>query len=316
MKFKEVTQFITDKSRKLGFTIKKHSPEILMYVGITGIVVGGVCACVETLKAPAIAEEHKKQINDIREKAQEEENLENSEYSESKEIVKIYLKTSGKYIKLYLPAVIIESLSITAVVGSNKILKQRSAAVLTAYIGTKAKLDELTDRLKHRLSPEEFDEVVNGVTTEEVVEVTTDENGNEVEVTKKNLIVTDTPVSYTYYIGSSSTYWEPSAGVEYMCMVVNAAMAQFNNKIKYHEPYIVFLNDILKDIGLPISKEGQVAGFRHNPDLPLGVNDIRYEIRRVFIDNEEVCALTLLNVMPDVYSDFPEVKKEYDKIES
>ena len=49
----------------LWYTVKKYSPEILIGLGITGVVSGTVVACKETLEVNDILEEHNKKITQV-----------------------------------------------------------------------------------------------------------------------------------------------------------------------------------------------------------------------------------------------------------
>ena len=61
----KVTDVISGAKRSLikaGFKVKKHSPEILVVVGVAGVVTSTVMACKATTKAGDILEEHQKDI--------------------------------------------------------------------------------------------------------------------------------------------------------------------------------------------------------------------------------------------------------------
>ena len=65
MKKSELMNSLTRAVHKTGFKIKKHSPEILVTVGVIGTVASAVMACKATLKASEILEDAKLQLNDI-----------------------------------------------------------------------------------------------------------------------------------------------------------------------------------------------------------------------------------------------------------
>ena len=50
---------------RVGFKLKKHSPEILVVTGIVGAVASAVMACKATTKLSDITEEAKEKIDDI-----------------------------------------------------------------------------------------------------------------------------------------------------------------------------------------------------------------------------------------------------------
>ena len=97
--------------------VKKKSPEILLASGIVGIVSSTVLACYKTTKLKPILDEAKKQIKAIHEK--------NDQETMKKELTAVYFRTCYKVTKLYLPSVVIGSLSITSIVTSNNVLKKK-----------------------------------------------------------------------------------------------------------------------------------------------------------------------------------------------
>ena len=64
---------VTRAFHKVGFSMKKHSPEILVVTGVVGVVVSAVMACKATTKVSGIVEKAKKDINDIHDVAADAE---------------------------------------------------------------------------------------------------------------------------------------------------------------------------------------------------------------------------------------------------
>lgn len=316
MKVKNVLNAVVNTARKIKFGAKKHSAEILIISGTTGAVAGVVIACVETFKgAHDILDEHHEKIEEINDNA--ELAAENEEtYHAGREVAIQYVKTTGKFIKLYSPAVIIELLSLSAMIGSNNIWKKRSAAALAGYIGAKTQLDTITARLKETLTPEQYDEIVNGIKTEEITKVVTDEDGNEIEVTEKISKLVGKPSATSFIIDSDNPYWDKLGGIESTMYQTKCQLTYANQRIKVMEPYRMFLNDVLHDLGIPTSKEGQVAGWICDKEM-LGetyYRPIDYEIRKIDREDDECIMVTFTNLLPDIYSDYPEVKTQFAKI--
>ena len=61
----QIMNSMTRSFHKIGFQLKKHSPEILLGVGIVGTVASAVMACKATTKVGAILEETKEQVDGI-----------------------------------------------------------------------------------------------------------------------------------------------------------------------------------------------------------------------------------------------------------
>ena len=59
MTIKQITDAATGMFNKVGFQLKKHSPEILVVTGVVGTVVSAVMACKATTKINFVLEETK-----------------------------------------------------------------------------------------------------------------------------------------------------------------------------------------------------------------------------------------------------------------
>ena len=71
--------------KKIGFKVKKHSPEILILTGVTGMVVSTVLACKATTKVGEIFDKAKEDIEIINQVKSDESKAD--EYSRTDEII-------------------------------------------------------------------------------------------------------------------------------------------------------------------------------------------------------------------------------------
>lgn len=62
---KELVKTVSSSFNKMGFQLKKHSPEILVVAGVVGTVVSAVMACKATTKVSEILENSKNVIDSI-----------------------------------------------------------------------------------------------------------------------------------------------------------------------------------------------------------------------------------------------------------
>ena len=111
---------------KIKNTIKVKSPDILLGVGIVGVVVGTIAACKATKKTTAVIEEHNEKVDAIHGSSEDEK-------VKSKEITKTYISTGFKLTKLYLPSGLILAGSIGCLVGGHVILNKRNLGLAAAY---------------------------------------------------------------------------------------------------------------------------------------------------------------------------------------
>ena len=80
MKNTNITANLSRTFHKIGFQLKKHSPEILIAVGVIGTVASAVMACKATTKVNTILDKAKEDIDTIH-KVTEHPELLSEEYT-------------------------------------------------------------------------------------------------------------------------------------------------------------------------------------------------------------------------------------------
>ena len=142
---------LTRTINKIGFQVKKHSPEILVAVGVVGTVTSTVMACKATLKVNDILDETKDTIDKIHECAENPDMADNYSIEDSKkDLTTVYIQTGVKLAKLYAPAVTLGVLSVGCIVKSNNILTKRNAALAAAYTAVDKSFKEYRGRVVER----------------------------------------------------------------------------------------------------------------------------------------------------------------------
>ena len=116
--------------KKVSKSIDKHSPEILIGLGIAGLVSTTVMAVKATPKALLLIEEKKQE---------KRKNGEKPELTPSETV-----KTTWK---CYIPTVVSAGVSVACIVGSRSINAKRNAALATAYRISEATLSEYKDKM-------------------------------------------------------------------------------------------------------------------------------------------------------------------------
>ncbi|MDR0918117.1 MAG: DUF6353 family protein [Oscillospiraceae bacterium] len=275
MKF-NIIKSIKNGTNKAGFKIKKHSPEILMTLGVLGVVTSAVLACKATLKAKDILEQTKEDLAEV-EKCVNNENLVDvySEDDAKKDTAIIYVQTGVKLAKAYAPAVILGTLSIFGLVASHKILQKRNVALVAAYTAVDKSFKEYRNRVIEKFGKETDNQLRYNVQTKTFEEVSVDENGNEVIINKEVQVSDLSKFSdYARYFDNSCTGWERD--YLYNLMFLKAQQKYANDLLIAKKR--VFLNDIYDLLGIERSKAGQIVGWVYNPDNPSGDNYIDFGI--------------------------------------
>ena len=284
MKANEVMNKVGMTFNKVGFGLKKRSPEILVAVGVVGAVVSAVMACKATTKIDNILDETKKQLDKIHEYAEKPDAAEKYSMEDAKkDTAIIYIQTGVKLAKLYAPAVGLGAVSISCILASNNILKKRSMAISAALAAATQEFKEYRDRVVDRFGKEIDHQLRYNIKAAEIEETITDEKGEEKKV-KKNIEVADPNASgYVKYFTRSNPYWEEDPS--YAEMFLRAQQSYANDKLKATGH--LTLNDVYDMLGFHDSKAGMVVGWIYDLDHPNGDNYVEFDVKKVNLPNEQ-----------------------------
>ena len=182
MKKSEVIKRVSGTFHKVSFHLKKHSPEILVVVGVVGTVTSAVVACRATTKISEVLDDSKETIDKIHECVADETLAE--EYSKEdskKDLTIVYIQTGVKLAKLYAPAIILGAFSITSILASNNILRKRNVALAAAYATVDKGLKEYRSRVVERFGEEVDRELKYHIKAKQFEKTVVDENGKKKE---------------------------------------------------------------------------------------------------------------------------------------
>jgi len=189
----EIMKSVNGVTSKAVMKLKKHSPEILVVAGIAGTVVSAVLACKATTKVAEILDETKGTLDTIHE-GMETGAINGQEYTTEdgkKDTVVVYAQTGMKLAKLYGPAIILGTLSITSILASNNILRKRNVALGAAYAAIDKSFKEYRGRVIERFGEQVDAELKYGIKAKKFEEIEVDpETGKEKKV-KKTVMVAD-----------------------------------------------------------------------------------------------------------------------------
>ena len=278
-------------AKKVIFSAKKHSPEILLVTGVIGTVASTVMACKATLKVNDVLEDAKVNLDKIHECAGKPELAEKyTEHDAKKDTTIVYIQTGLKIAKLYAPAIALGVLSIGSIAASNHILRKRNAAMAAAYATLDSAFKAYRGRVVERFGEEVDKELKYGVKAVEVKEKEETEDGKAKTVKKTlNVVNPNDPSTfneYTRIFGQGNPIWQKDH--MYNLMFLRAQQSYFNDKLRVDG--IVFLNDVYKALGIPISKAGQYVGWVYDPknENTQGDNYIDFGIYEAYIPSETI----------------------------
>ena len=278
MKFNntEIIATLTRTFNRTGLKIKKHSPEILLVTGTVGVVASTVMACKATLKVEEIVDEAKEKIDTIHQVSADPAMAEKySEDDGKKDLAIVYTQTAVKFIKLYGPSVTIGVASLACMIGSNRILNKRNAALAAAYAAVDKSFKEYRGRVIERFGKQMDRELRYNIKAQEIEETTVDANGKET-VTKKTVDVMD-PNSYSQYaivFDDSNEGWDPDPERSKYFLIQQQNWANERLKSRGH----LFLNEVYDMLGAKRTKAGAQVGWVYDEKNCEGDNFVDFGI--------------------------------------
>lgn len=203
--------------------VKKHQPEILTGLGITGMITTTIMAVKVTPKAMVLIKEKKEEL-----KKQE---------LKSKEI----LETTWK---CYIPAAIVGATSIACLIGASTTNQRRNAALATAYTLSESTFKEYQERIVESIGEKKEKEIRDDISKDKILQN---------PVTQINQVILTEKGTTLCYDSLSGRYFK--SDIEYIKKIVNDL-----NKRMRDESWIS-LNDFYYELGLDSIKIGDDLGW-------------------------------------------------------
>ena len=257
-------------------TLRKHSPEILVFTGIGGMIGSAVMACVATRKLEPVLEAHRQNAENVHKKYEHTDD----EGAQKHDLTKVYMKTGVEIVKLYGPSVAVGALSVTGILTGNDILRKRNIALAAAYTALDTGFKQYRSRVVERFG-EEVDHELRFNTHQEKIEVVeTDENGKEKKV-KKNVAVVGSDLSDYARIFAYGEARAAEPNYDYNLFFAKAQQELANHMLRAN--VVLFLNDVYEMLGYPKTVAGQVVGWVYDKNKDdHGDNYVDFGIREVY----------------------------------
>ena len=298
---------LTRTVNRAGLKLKKHSPTILVVAGITGVVGSTVMACRATLKLNEVLETERDDLAKVHEYAETHDFTDKyTEADYNADVRSIYLRSAGKVVKLYAPAVIAGGLSIAAIVSSHKILNTRNAAISAAYAGVLKDYKDYRGRVIERFGKELDNELRYNVHAEEAEIKTVNEDGSESSETK-TVNVAGVPQGFSELavcFDDKCKGWNPNP--EFTKTHLLRTQEFFNERLRAVGH--VYLNEILEAFGMPGTKSGHMIGWVYNEEdtslsncIDFGLFETFKEQTRDFMNGRDKFCWVDFNVDGNIY---------------
>lgn len=310
----EFMSIATRNLHKVGFEIKKHSPEILVVAGIVGTVTSAIMACKASTKVNEILDEAQSKLGAIQEITEDEEAVFAKEDIVKAKVV-VCAKTGVELLKLYGPSLALGTVSITSILAGHDILRKRNVALTAAYATLDKGFKNYRNRVVERFGEELDKELRYNIKAKEIKETVVDENGKKKTI-KKTVKVSDPTDLYSDYarcFAPGNIGWDDDPEFSLMFLKRQQEAANKILKSKGH----LLLNDVYDMLGFHKTVAGQSVGWLYRPNDPnhKGDNYVDFGIYRIdipenvnFVNGDEKCIWLDFNV------DGPVVGKIYRAI--
>jgi hypothetical protein len=309
MKLQNIKTGLSRMTGRSGLLLKKHSPEILMTVGVVGIVTSTVMTCKATLKVDGVLDnydEKKGKIEKVRlaEAEKEKIGIEEIKYTDKdyrKDLVVIKTQTAAKFVKLYGPSVTLGVASIGCILGAHNIMRKRNLAVIAAYKAVEQSFSDYRKRVVDEFGEEKDRLFKNGIKQEKVTVVETDENGKSKKTQKTVETIDPNGISeYARFFDESCSQWDKNS--DYNLAFLKCQQNTANDLL--HSRGHIFLNEVYDMLGIPRSKAGAVVGWVEGTGddyVDFGIFDGDNMKARDFVNGYERSILLDFNVSGMIY---------------
>lgn len=252
------------------FTLTKYSPEILLGVGITGMVGGAVLACHATLGAEKVLQKRERELELIETCVQQREDSD-LDYPVQMEKTDRFISNRHLvfgFVKLYAPSVTLIAASVGCILASYRIMSKRNAALMAAYKLLEEAFSNYRKRVVDELGDEKDGHFMYGTDEETVIH---NEDGTTTKVGKRSDSFTglsgfartfeaETPDQLGGWTGA--TQW--SAAHEYNLAYLEAKMKHFNDLLVVKG--FVTVNDVYAELGFAPTEAGMICGWRYKSE--------------------------------------------------
>ena len=273
MKIKNIISGVKTFAGRTFCKAKAHSPEILLVIGVAGVVGSTVLACKATLKAHDIKEEAERSLKEIHD-CEADEGLADkyTEEDAAKDKVNLFIKTAVKLSGLYLPSALLGGCSVACILLSHKIMTDQKAAAIAFANTATAALAEYRTKIAEKYGSGADEEIRYGVSTNKSTDPAlyseTDGSGKPIESEEKCAEIGDASL-YATLIDRSCGIWDKSTDMTLMNL--HSAIRHLNDTLTARatakKPGYLFLWEVYDYLDIPRErwpKESYLVGWLYD----------------------------------------------------
>lgn len=236
---------------RTALKLQQKSPTILVVTGIVGLGATAVMAAKASRRAEPILDQHAKSRLQIEEYALTSE-------QQRSQVVSLYKETGLQLAAVYGPTVIVGTVSAASILYGHNILRRRHVATMMAFSGLQEQFAAYRARVAKSLGTETERDIYNGAHTEYIEDP---DRPGEYKMT--SVFDPDRDANWlTPWFDERNINCRVDPVGNYLFLKLQQASAQRRLELKGY----VFLNEVLKDLGMEEIPEGQSAGWLYNGD--------------------------------------------------
>ena len=244
--------------------LRAKSPKVLVYGGLAFILVGGVWACVQTTKLDTIQDKYNMRIEKI-------------DPDDNKAMVKARLRTILDIVGLYGPPIAVAGTGVAMTLSGYNLISKEKAALASAYQTLSAAAADYRQRVIDKLGEEE-ESKLRFNTTDQVVVVNEDgEEKTHPAINREEYVKSEYRFFFGPYLDKDqriyNPYWEPDMGK--MFCFLKYRQNYWNDEL--HAKGVVYLNDVIRDIGFNPTEVGSYMGWIDDPEYGDAYIDFGFE---------------------------------------
>jgi hypothetical protein len=251
--FSSAAKFGSNLIRKVKF----RSPELLIGAGVVGLVGAAVVAVRRGVRWHTAAKA------EIAHDLETIKKAEGSPQYTREDRVRDYAKVIGKgvwsFTQIYGPSVAVGAASVVSILAGTGILRGRLAAVTSAAATAQAALDRYRQRVREKLGEDADYEFAYEVSAKKA-KIKHEDGTKETRVTYHLVPSSGEWMSaspYSRLWDESALEWSPNRELQYLTL--RSLENHFNRELDVRG--VVFLNDVYKALGLPMSKDAALVGW-------------------------------------------------------
>lgn len=288
-----IVNSVTCFAGKMSMKVGKASPHIMLGLGIVGVVAGVVVACKETTKAKEVLDETEEKLDNLNSQRLPDPIV-------RKETFKIYMKSGGKLVKIYAPAIALEAASIGLIIGSHCVLNRRYIATTAAYKAVEEAFRNYRKRIAEKIGEDDEKRTYLGMSEpkKDIPSANVDPDTGEVIITPENGVVINPNFNaspYARFFDELNPNWKKNP--EFNLMFLRSQQNYLNDIL--HARGHVFLNEAYEALGFPHTSAGAVVGWvlgSGDDYIDFGLYDAYKESARDFVNGYERSVLLDFNV--------------------